>query len=46
MTTYTYIGLEWNEEDDDIVIPIIEALSKKKIVRKFEIPEKTYFQIR
>jgi hypothetical protein len=42
MTTYTYVGLEWDAEDDELIMPIIEALEKKGIVRRFEIPEEVY----
>jgi hypothetical protein len=38
--------LEWDEENDELIIPILEALAKKGIIRKFEIPKKVYEKIR
>lgn len=46
MATYSYVGLEWNEEDDEVVKPILEALEKRTTLKRFNVPEDKWEKLR
>jgi len=42
MTTYTFCGVYWREENDKKVIPILKSLEKAGLITQFKISEEVF----
>jgi hypothetical protein len=38
--------LEWAEDNDRIIVPILDALEKAELLKRFQITENDYFRLK